>query len=215
MTAILSRAVMLLAVRCFGESRREWAQAMQAEFEIAVAAGKPLGFATGCLVAAWGEMPRHAEGRQVLANYFLALVVLIPMAVLPVALAFGLSSALAPAEPSDGLLLAGASQKNPVLAWPQLGAAPSLVTLWLLLGVAHLVLAWRLVEHDWARAIKVGALIGATLATLFMMMAALALDLTFVTLTTMAIAVELSAIAAAVRWQMRCLPHGSPEMAAH
>ncbi len=214
MTAILSRAVMSLAERCFGQSRSEWAQAMQAEFEVAVAAGKPLGFATGCLAAAWGEMPNHAEGRQVLANYLLALVVLIPMAVLPPALAFGLSSALAAAESSDGLLLAGASQENPVLAWPQLGAAPSLVALWLLLGLAHLLLAWRLVERDWARAIKVGALIGATLATLFMFTAALALDLAFVTLTITAIAVELSAVAAAVRWQIRRFPHVSLETAA-
>jgi hypothetical protein len=214
MTAILARAVMSLAVRCFGESRRDWAKAMQAEFELAVSAGKPLGFASGCLAAAWGEMPRHPEGRQALANYVLALVVLIPMAVLPVAFAFGLSSALAPAEPSVGLLLAGASQENPVLAWPQLGAAPSLMTLWLLLGVAHLALAWRVVEQDWARAIKVGALIAATLATLLIVMAALALDLTFVTLTITAIAVELSAVAAAVRWQMRRLSHDSLEMAA-
>lgn len=214
MTTILSRAVMVLAVRCFGRSRREWAEAMQAEFEVALAAGNPLGFATGCLAAAWSEMPRHAEGRQVLANYLFALVVLIPMAVVPVALVFGLSSGLAQADPSSGLLLAGASHENPVLAWPQLGAAPGLVTLWLLLGVAHLVLAWRLVEQDWARAIKVGALIVATLATLLIVMAALALDLTFVTLTIAAMALELSAVAAAVRAQMRSFAQASPEMAA-
>ena len=72
MTAALSRAVMSLAICCLGESRREWALAMQAEFEAATAEGEAFAFATGCLIAAWCEMPKHAEGRLVLANYALA-----------------------------------------------------------------------------------------------------------------------------------------------
>src|ERR1700712_3452057 len=79
MTAVAARAVMSLATCCLGEDRREWALAMQGEFEVAAEKGEPLAFAAGCLIAAWGEMPKHEEGRLVLANYTLALGLLIPM----------------------------------------------------------------------------------------------------------------------------------------
>lgn len=202
MTAVVSRAVMSLALRCMGESRREWALAMRAEFDEAIADGRPLAFAAGCLIAAWREMPGDAEGRDVLANYALALGLLIPMAVLQFGLALGFSSVLIGGEASHGALLPGVSH-NPMLAWSQVSAAPSLLGLWLLLGLGHLHLAWVLVERDWARVIKVGAFIGATLATLTLVMAALALDLTFVTLQAVAIAIEVRALVAAARRQSR------------
>ena len=53
MTAAISRAVMALAICCLGESRREWGLAMQAEFDEALADGKPFAFAIGCLLAAF------------------------------------------------------------------------------------------------------------------------------------------------------------------
>lgn len=214
MTAALSRAVMHLAICCLGESRREWALAMRAEFEVAMAAGAPLAFATGCLAAAWREMPSHAEGRLVLASHFLALGLLIPMAVLQFALALGFPSSFAGGEPFAGALLAGAT-RNPYFAWTQLSAAPCLLVLWLLLGVAHLRLAWVLVERDWARVIRVGALIGATLATLLIIMGALLLDVTFVILQAAAMAAELAAIVALARRHVRLFPSAAAEMPAH
>ena len=212
MTVAVSRAVMSLAMCSLGETRREWALAMRGEFDMAIAEGKPLAFATGCLVAAWRELPREAEGRLVLANYALALGVLIPMGVLQFALVFGFSS-LFGGEAFNGVLLAGATQ-NPVLASSQSGAAPSLLALWLMLGVGHLRLAWVLVERDWARVVKVSALIGATLGTLLMVMAALLLDPTFVILQTAAMAIELTALVAVTRRHARLLPNAALEVSA-
>ena len=213
MTAVVSRAVMSLALRCMGGSRREWALAMRAEFDEAIADGKPLAFATGCLIAAWRQMPGDAEGRDVLANYALALGLLIPMAVLQFGLALGFSSVLVGGEASHGVLLPGVSQ-NPMLAWSQVSAAPSLLGLWFLLGLGHLRLAWVLVERDWVRVVKVGAFIGATLATLALVMGVLALDLTFVTLQAAAMAIEVRALVAAARRQARLFPDGVVRMPA-
>ncbi|HEY6815485.1 MAG TPA: hypothetical protein VI168_08105, partial [Croceibacterium sp.] len=137
MTAAVARAVMALAVCCLGESRREWALAMRVEFDEARAEGRALAFATGCLATAWRAMPEHAEGRLVLARYALALGLLIPMAVLQFALAFGFSSVFVGEGAANGVLLAGRSH-NPMLAWSQVSAVPSLLALWLLLGMAHL-----------------------------------------------------------------------------
>lgn len=205
MTAPVSRALMVIALRCLGGSRREWALAMRGEFDMAVADGKPFAFAAGCLVAAWREMPNHAEGRLVLSTYALALGVLIPMAALQFGLALRFSSVFAGREAFSGLLLVGGAQ-NPLITPCQLDGAPCLLALWLLIGVAHLRLAWVLVELDWARVAKVGALIGAALMTLFIFTAALFVDLTFVVLQTAAVAIEFTAIVAAARRHARLFP---------
>jgi len=214
MTAPVSRAMMTLAMCCLGESRREWALAMRAEFEVAIADGRPFAFAAGCLAAAWREMPSHAEGRLVLVNYALALGLLIPMAVLEFALVLGVPWLIAGGEGFSGVLLAGVAPQNPVLALMQFSAAPSLLALWLLLGIGHLRLAWVLVEGDWARVAKAGALIGATLVTLFLLMAALALDVTFVALQAAAMAIELMALVAVSRQHAQLFPSAAPEMLA-
>lgn len=211
MTAALARAVMALAIRCLGESRREWALAMQIEFDEAVADGRPFAFAIGCLAAAWCEMPSHVEGRLVLANYTLALGLVIPIAALQFALPFGFSTI--PGEAIGGVLLAGADTVNPVLAC-QSDAAPCLLALWLMLGVGHLRLAWVLVDRDWGRVAKTGAFIGAALVTMYILMALLVLDLTFVTLQTAAMAIELWVLVAVAR-RHALLPDTAPEMPAH
>ena len=86
----LATAVMSLARRCLGENRREWALAMQGEFDAAIADDRPLAFAVGCLIAAWREMPAQGQGRFVLANYALALGLLVPTAGLQFAFVVGL-----------------------------------------------------------------------------------------------------------------------------
>ena len=221
MTVALSRAVMSLAICGFGESRHEWALAMRAEFDEAVAEGKPLAFAAGCLVAAWREMPNHAEGRLVLANYALALGLLIPMAVLQFAVALGSSSVFIGGVAFSGATL-GAAQ-SPALPLLQFCGAPCLLALWPLLGIAHLRLAWVLVDRDWTRVVKVSALIGATLATLFVLtVGALVLDATLVmmqaaalvTLQDAAMAIELTAVIAVARRHARLFPDAAPEMPA-
>lgn len=201
MRAPVSRALMALAVDLLGESRREWALAMRVEFEAARAEGQGLAFATGCLIAASREMPKHSEGRHVLANHALALGLLIPMAAFQFASAFGFASTIE-GPVSEGIFLPRAAQ-NPFVSYPQLRALPCLLVLWLLLGMSHLRLAWVLVERDWARVIKTSALIGATTVTLIMFTGAVLLDVTSVVLQSAAIAIELTALVAAARRQAR------------
>jgi hypothetical protein len=173
---------------------------MEGEFEAAIEDGKPLAFATGCLIAAWREMPKQAEGRLVLANYALALGLLIPMAVLQFMQAVGVT------------LTIGDNQ-NPYLAWSQLTAAPILLILWLLLGIGHLRLAWVLVERDWSGVMRVGALIGAAMVTLFLFMGVLFLDIDALLSQVAALAFELTAILATARGQARLLSSATIEVA--
>jgi hypothetical protein len=200
MTQAAAKAVMTLATSCLGENRRGWAFAMEGEFEAAIEDGKPLAFATGCLIAAWREMPKQAEGRLVLANYALALGLLIPMAVLQFMQAVGVT------------LTIGDNQ-NPYLAWSQLTAAPILLILWLLLGIGHLRLAWVLVERDWSGVMRVGALIGAAMVTLFLFMGVLFLDIDALLSQVAALAFELTAILATARGQARLLSSATIEVA--
>jgi hypothetical protein len=211
MTAPASRAVMSLAVRCLGAGRREWGLAMQAELEAAVEDGRPLVFATGCLIAAWREMVKDSEGRLVLANYALALGLLLPMAVLQFERAIGFSSFFFWGAAPYGMLAAGAGQ-NPYLVWSQISAVPVLLILWLALGMAHLGLAWVLVDGDWPRVVKFVALIGAATITLFLFMGVLLLDLSPLISQVTALAIELGAILAAARWHARLCSHAPPEL---
>lgn len=208
MTRALSRALMTLATGSLGESRRDWALAMESEFEIAAEEGAPLAFAAGCLAAAWREVPHHAEGRLAIANYGLALGLLIPMAVL----LFGEVAAL-PAlltGSAHGIPAMGANVSAYVV-WARLSAAPVMLMLWLSLGVAHLGLAWTLVERNWSRVVKIGALIGATLLTLVVLMAVLFLDLGSLAPTGMALAAELGVITLVARSHTRLLASTSPD----
>lgn len=200
MTQALAKAVMTLATASLGENRREWAFAMEGEFEAAIEDGTSLAFATGCLIAAWREVPRQAEGRLVLANYALALGLLIPMAVLQFAQAVGVTLTIG-------------DSPNPYLAWSQLTAAPILLILWVLLGMGHLRLAWALVERDWLGVMRVGALIGAAMITLFLFMGVLFLDVGALLSQAVALAFELTAILAAARGQARLVSNTTVEVA--
>ena len=55
---------MALATLCFGAERREWSAAMEAEFEIAALEGPSFAFASGCLIAAWRDMPLGGSQRS-------------------------------------------------------------------------------------------------------------------------------------------------------
>ena len=171
MKAAVARSLMTLATCCLGNSRREWAQAMQAEFVEAGAAGRQLGFAAGCLIAAWREMPRHAEGRLILADHVLALGLLLPAAFLQFACAIGLTGG--PGGIYGMLALVGGNE--PYLVNAQAGAVPILLVLWLLLGTTHLRLAWALLDRDRGCIVQAGSLIAAAAITLVMMVAVLQL----------------------------------------
>ena len=182
---------------------------MQAEFEAAVDDGKPLVFAAGCLVAAWREMVNYGEGRLVFANYALVLGLLLPMAALQFQQVIGLSM-FPGGTPPHAMLVAGAGQ-NLYLVSAQNSAVPVLLMLWLLLGLAHLCLAWVLVDWDWARAVKFGALIGAIMITLFLFMGVLMLDMSPLIAQAAELGIELAAILATARWYGRLFSDAPPE----
>lgn len=200
MTAAVSRAVMSLAARCLGTERNQWRLAMEAEFEAAADDGKQFAFAAGCLIAAWREMMNYGEGRLVLGNYALAFGLLIPIAALQFERAIG------------ALVLGG--EASPYLVWAQTSAVPVLMILWLLLGIAQFCLAWVLVEGDWTRVVKLGAVISAVTVTLLLFAGVLMLDLSSFVFQAAELGIELAAIAGAARCQARLVSNEPTELIA-
>jgi hypothetical protein len=202
-SAGLARALVALAAACLGEARRDWAAAMAAELEAAVADRRPLAFAGGCLVAALRQMPRAAEGRLQLAAHAIALGVIVPAAGLQLVCAIGLSSG------ESGLFgvtgVAGA--EDPLLAHVQLRALPALLVPWVLTGIGHIQLAWRLLDRDWTRAARAGALIAAAGWTQFLFMELLLLDTPALRLLAGLLPVELLLVAGIARWQAHLFGH--------
>ncbi|HVJ03406.1 MAG TPA: hypothetical protein VM662_14585 [Sphingomonas sp.] len=206
MSGVLARAVMALAVCCMGESRREWALAMQVEFEAAAAEGRPLRFAFGCLAAAWREMLTREEGRFVLTNYAMVLGLMLPMAALQIGCALlGLPYLYAGQDGLRGALLDGGAQEALLRSVYQ-AAVPSLALLLLLLGIGHLRIAWAMLEGDWSRVKRMGALMLAAAATLVIFMGALFLDGTQALLQTAVLAIELATVAVVARWHAQLFP---------
>ena len=202
MTAAAARTVMSLAACCLGESRREWALAMQAEFETAIEDGRPLLFATGCLLAAWREMPAHEQGRFVLVNHALALGVLIPVAVLQ----FECLAGLPFLSLGRGGLRAMLTPSSVYLAGAYHSAIGPAVALWLLLGAGHLRLAWLVLERKWADVVRIGALTLAASATFVIFAVVLFLDDAGIAAQAVLLAMELTAIYALARWHDRAFP---------
>ena len=211
MTAAVSRAMMSLAARCLGTDRHEWGLAMEAEFQAAADDGQQFAFAMGCLIAAWREMVNHGEGRLVLGNYALALGLLIPMAALQFERAIGLSAIFYGSVSPQGLLALGGGT-SPYLVWSQTIALPVLMILWLLLGIAQFCLAWVLVEGDWTRVVKFGALISAVTVTLLLFAVLLMLDPSSFILQALELGIALAALAGAARCQARLLSNASTEL---
>ena len=206
MTASLPPLLMVLATRCLGDRRREWALAMEAEFEAAVEDGRPLAFAVGCLAASLREMPARAEGRYALASHAVAVCLIVPMAAL---LLLGVCVGFPYLSPGQaglyGLLSGGGPELAPNDAhW---SAVPSLAGLVLLLGVGHLPLAWFLLDRDWGRVAVMGRLNAAVAATLVCFMAVLFLDDLRALVQAAALAAELAIVAGLARWHERLALH--------
>jgi hypothetical protein len=189
---------MALACHCLGEGRREWAQAMQAEFDAVAEDGRPLSFAIGCLWGALRQMPLHEEGRFVLTNYALALVIMIPMAAIQIGWAvFSLPSLFAEHEglrgtlaPAQAMLVGGAYR----------AAVPSLTILLLLSGAGQLRIAWLLLERDWSRVTSTGMAILAAITTLILFMGSVFLDAGQAVTQAAVLAIELAVLAGLSRW---------------
>ena len=206
MRAAVARALMALAVRGLGESRRGWSLAMQAEFEAAVAEDDALPFALGCLAAAWREMLKSEEGRFVLTNYALALGLMIPMAAVQIGCALLGFPYLYPGTGGlSGAMLEGSAHEA-LLRGTYQGAVPSLALLLLVLGAGHLRIAWAMLDRDWSRVMRLGVFMFAAATTLTLFMIVFYLDCSQALLQTAVLAVELATIALVARWHARLLP---------
>lgn len=205
MITTVARAVMAMTVRCLGHRRREWALAMEVEFEVAASEGRPLGFALGCLAAAWREMPAHEEGRLTIAGHVLAVGLIVPAAGLLISGVLTGFPFLPPGPASvHGLLTDGGREISFNDAY--WSAMPALAVSVLLLGIGHLLLAWAMLERDWARVIVVGKLNAALATTLVIFTSVLFLDGTRALLQAAVLAVELTAVSALARWHDQLSP---------
>ena len=151
MSAMLPRALMALAAASLGEERGDWGRAMQAELE-AVEPRDQLSFAAGCLVGAWREMPRHAEGRFLMANHLVALGLILPMAALLLSAALLGYPFIAFSRPGAFGFPSGEGAPTLLLNAGNISVAPSLSLLVMILTATHLLAAWQLLERDWSRA---------------------------------------------------------------
>ena len=191
---------MEVAMRCFGDHRRDWALAMHGEFEAALEDGRPLGFAVGCLAAAWRDMPAHPQGRFTLANQGLALGLIVPLAALCLWSALLGYPYLAFGDVGMRGFLAGASRQLPLLNDGDWAIAPPLTLLVLALAASQLLLAWFVVERDWARVAAAQRFNAAGLTTLVIVTAVLALDMVRMLQPLALLVTEVLAVEALAWW---------------
>lgn len=152
MTAAVAHLVMALALLDLPHDGPDWGRAMQAEFDEAVRDGRPLGFAFGCLIAACRQMPRHADGRFVLTSHALVLGLIVPIATFHLGCAVsGVRFLLSGRDPYHAMLTAGGAHGRG-LADAYAAATPALTGLLLLLGCAHVLIGWTILDGRWWRA---------------------------------------------------------------
>ena len=96
-------------------------------------------------------------------------------------------------------MLAMGGTEDPYLAYAQFSAIPVLLMLWLLLGAAHLRLAWALLDRDWERVVQAGSLIAAAALTLVIMVEVLYLQAAFLGSVMAVMVIELIFVTAASR----------------
>jgi len=203
MIGSVARATMAVAIRCLGDHHRHWALAMAAEYEVAADDGRPLRFAAGCLAVALHEMPAHEEGRFTLASYAFTLGLLIPMAALLITGVLLGFPYLSPGHAGVYGLLMGSGGREVPFTDAYWAAVPSLALLVLLLGVGHLLIAWVLLERDWARVIVIGKFNAAVAVTLVAFTGVLFLGDVRALLQAAALAVELTAVSGLAWWHDR------------
>ena len=211
MTAKLARAVMRLAEACLGDRRRDWALAMRIELDVAIDDGKPLTFAVGCLTGAVRDMPKHEEGRFTLTSHAVALGLFPIVALLMLGTAAGF-----PFLPSGhaGISgwLAGTGEPTSLLTPWNRNFAPALAVLIWGLVAGHLLMPWFILERDWTRVATLARVNSAATVTLFLFTTVLFLDLAFMLLPVVGLAIELLAIWHLYRWQTDLFVGAPPEM---
>lgn len=200
MTAPFSRALMAIAAACMGESRRDWAAAMQAEFEAAAEDGAALPFAAGCLLTAARGMVTREEGHFILTNYALVLCLMIPMAAVQIGCALLGMPYLYPASGKLPVTLMSSAGYETLMHPVYLNGVPSFMLLMLVLGGGHLRLAWAMLDRDWSRVIRTAAAMFAASTTLVLVMSAFFLDSSRALLHGAVLAIELVTVAMIARW---------------
>ncbi|MBJ7499454.1 MAG: hypothetical protein JHC57_06850 [Sphingopyxis sp.] len=208
MKTSIARAMVTLASACMEEKHSEWGLAMQAELEEAIAAGKPLRFAVGCLAASLRRMPVHNEGRFSLTAHAFALGLLIPVAALQTGLAlFGFPHSLARGS-------ALTSGQNALLGGMYHATIPLLVALMLVLAIGHLGMAWLLLNRDWQRVVKAGALTLSTMIAIVTFMSVLNLEVGLALLQCAILMVELAVLGGLASWHADLLQPREADLAA-
>jgi hypothetical protein len=167
---------------------------MQAELEEAIAVHRPLAFAAGCLLAAWRQLPAHAEGRLTLASHVLAIGLMVPVAGL--LLWGGLLGFPYLAFGAGGIadFLAGRSEQLPLLNVGDWAIAPALTLLVLGQAAGQLLLAWSLLKRDWARVGAISCFNAAALTTLIMVTSLLPIIRPTMLFGALALVVEMLAV---------------------
>lgn len=152
MMAGAAELVMTLALRCLQQGGSEWGQAMLAEFDVARREGKALGFACGCLIAAWRRLLLHTEGQIALVSHALVLGLIVPIAIFHLGCAFSGARFMVSGHDHYHAMLMASGANGRIVAGAYVAATPALTLLLLLLGSAHLAVAWFLLDGRWRRA---------------------------------------------------------------
>lgn len=155
MTMQVAHLVMVMALRCLSQDDAGWGRAMRAEFDEAARDGGQLRFALGCLMAAWRRLPRHREGRCVLASHALVLGLIVPIATFHLGCAWSGVRLLLSGHDHYHTMLAAGGARGRTLAEAYLAAAPALTALLFALGGAHLFIAWAILDGDGRRARRI------------------------------------------------------------
>ena len=194
MTVGVAHLVMELAVRCLPDRSRGWGQAMRAEFGLAVQDGRSLGFALGCLVATLRQMPFQSEGRLALTSHALVLGLIVPIATFHLGCALSGVKFMLSGQDQYHAMLAADAVSNGGLADAYRAATPALTVLLLLLGFAHLLIAWLILDRQWRRATIIWLVAAATSATIVGVIAAIGPSVGGIAIQLAALAIELAAI---------------------
>lgn len=196
-----AQLVMTLALRCLPRDGSEWGHAMLAEFDMARRDGRSLGFACGCLVAAWRRLPFHAEGQLALASHVIALGLIVPIATFHLGCAVsGARFTLSGHDPYHAMLMVG-GRHGQALAGAYLAAAPALTMLLLLLGFAHMAVAWSILDRRWRRGAILWLVATITAAAIVAIIATTIPDMGGSAIQFAALAIELAAIPLLSTWQ--------------
>jgi hypothetical protein len=215
MRVALARALVSLAARALGAGQRDWAQAMRAELDVAIEDRRPLSFAAGCLVGACRQLPRFAEGRLTLASNALAVGLIVPLAALFLWVGFLGYPYLAFGDVGLSGFIAGRSEQIPLLQVGELALAPALTLVVLLQGLGQLLLAWFLLDRNWARVSAVGRLNAAALTTQLAVTSMLAVTGTSVLIAMAALITETLAVLALAWWHEHLPQEAMAEAVSH